>query len=466
MLNIKIISGMVSGLLCLTMLILSIEPAFAQQAGVTQDQFANLAMVVGIMWWAIMFALIFFMQAGFMLLEAGSVRSKTAAHIGAKIMMQIGLGVVIFYLVGFAIKAYGWPFTYFLSWSGTLTDGTAWSGPIANIPGDSITGFVGWANSAGSILPWTFNATPDMFIWAFFGSLVFMLTSLAIPGTVFSERMPFKGHIIFVIIYAAIIYPLFTWFIWGGLAGSPLIDPHSGLLQSINSVFTPAVDSAQGQKLIEYGMVPDITGKHFYAPFTDYAGSFIHILGGIVGLIGAWYMGPRIGKYIDGRPQAIPGHNVPLAVFGALLLAFCFLGFNGGSVIANYFNGAAGAGAGARGLYVSDFIYSDIWWVIIVTMMACAGGVLGSWFGTITLKQKPDPLVLANGMLGGLVAVCAGAGFVHPLFGALMGIVAGFQFPYTLRWVEHKLKIDDAIGTIPCHMASGLVGGIMTGIWG
>jgi Amt family ammonium transporter len=450
---------------------LSAAPAFAETAaGVTQDQFSKLSMVVGIMWWAIMFAIIFFMQAGFFLLESGSVRSKTASHVGAKIMIQIGLGVPIFFIVGFAIKAFGWPFSYILPWSGSLIDGTAFTGTVASIPapGDAITTASGWiANAGGSFLPWAFNATPDLFMWAFFGSLMFMITSLAIPGTVFSERVSLKAHILFVAAYAAIIYPVFAWLIWGGLAGSPLLDPHSPLLQAFDSWFTPAVDSARGQALLAYGMVADGSGKYFYAPFTDYAGSIgVHMLGGLTGLVGAWYVGARIGKFVNGKPRAIPGHNVPLAVLGALLLAFCWFGFNGGSVIANYFNGPAGAGAGIRGLFISDFIFSDIWWVMIVTVMAMSGGVLGSMLGSWSLKTKPDPLVIANGMLGALVAVCSGAGFIHPMFGLLIGIVAGFQFPYTLRFVEHKLKIDDAIGTIACHTASGLVGCIMAGIWG
>ncbi|WP_230742404.1 ammonium transporter [Methanooceanicella nereidis] len=455
------------GLLLFVLMVLLVQPASAgSDAGVSQEQFSMLTMLVGVIFWAIMFAIIFFMQSGFMLLEAGSVRSKTAAHIGAKVMIQIGIGIIVFFFVGFAIKGFAWPVAYILPYSATLADGSSWSGVLANLPGDAITGAVGWALSSTSALPWTFMATPDMYIWAFLGSLVFMLTSLAIPGTVFSERMTLKGHVLFVIVYAALIYPVLAWLIWGGLAGSPLIDPNSGILQTVNSIFTPAVDSELGQKLIEYGMVADATGKHFYAPLTDYAGSMIHILGGIVGLIGAWYLGPRIGKFIDGRAQAIPGHNIPLAVFGALLLAFCFFAFNGGSAIANYFSGPLGEGAGVRGLYIADYIFSDLWWVVIVTTMSMAGGVVGSMLGSSVLKLKPDPLVIANGMLAGLVAICAGTGFVHPVYGLVIGLVAGFQFPLVLRFVEETLKIDDAIGTIPCHTMSGIVGVLMAGIWG
>lgn len=455
------------GLICLLLLTLLAEPVFAEPDTVSQDQFSKLSMVVGIIWWAITFVLIFLMQAGFMLLEAGSVRSKTAAHISAKIMIQIGIGVVLFYLIGFAIKGFGWPFAYLLPASGTALDGSSYIGTVASVPGDAITGFTGWIASSASFMPWSFNPAPDLYIWAFFGSLMFMLTSLAIPGTVFSERMALRAHVIFVAVYSVIIYPVFGWLIWGGLSGSPLLDPHSGFLQTINAWFTPEVHSELGQRLLEYGMAADATGMHFYAPFTDYAGSIgVHMLGGLVGLVGAFYLGPRIGKFVDGKPRTIPGHNIPMAVLGAVLLAFSWFGFNGGSVIANYFNGAAGTGAGARGLYLADYIFSDIWWVIIVTTLSMAGGILGSLLATRVLKVKPDPLLIANGMLGALVAICSGVGFVHPLYGLLIGLAAGFQFPFTLKFVEEKLRIDDAIGTIPCHTASGLVGCIMAGIWG
>jgi Amt family ammonium transporter len=194
----------------------------------------------------------------------------------------------------------------------------------------------------------------------------------------------------------------------------------------------------------------------------------VHVLGGVVGAVGAWFVGARRGKYDrHGRPQAIPAHNVPMAVFGALLLAFCWFGFNGGSVVANYFkHPALGEGAGPRGLYLADFLFSDIWWVTVVTAMAGAGGVLGAWLVGTRIFGKPDPLVLANGLLGALVAVCAGVGYMPPWYGFLVGLLAGAQFPLTLRFVEHRLKLDDAIGTIACHACSGTLGGILAGVWG
>ena len=428
---------------------------------VSQDQFSKLSTVVAVAWWAICFALIFFMLSGFLLLEAGSVRAKNAAHIGAKVLAHTGIATFSFWLVGFAIKAFAWPLCYLLNQAGTGTR-------LAEVS-DQISGYTGWAANSTSFLPWHFSAQPDLYMVNFFGSLTFCITSMAIPGTVFSERFKFKAYLVFAFLYSGLIYPIFGFLIWGGLGGSPLLDPHSGLVMLMDRLFTPELASAAGKKLLDYGMVADAGGKHFWAPYTDYAGSTgVHALGGIVGLVGGWYVGPRLGRYKrDGSPVAIPAHNVLLTVFSALLLGFCWFGFNGGSVVANAASHPLyGKGAGARGLYLADFLFSDIWWVFGTTALAAAGGVLGALIAGYRLHKTADPLVLANGFLGGLVAVCACVGFAPPGYGLFIGLVAGFQFPYTFKWVERTLKIDDAIGTIACHLASGIIGGVLAGVYG
>jgi Amt family ammonium transporter len=428
---------------------------------VSQEQFARLSTVVAVCWWALCFAIIFFMQSGFLLLEAGSVRAKNAAHVGAKVLAHTAIATLCFWLVGFSIKAFAWPLCYVIHQRGTGT-------LLANVE-DAITGYVGWAGAAASWVPWRFNAAPDVYVSNFFGSLTFCITSTAIPGTVFSERFRFKAYLLFAALYSGIVYPIFGFLIWGGLGGSPLLDPHGWVVQAMDRLFTPEVSSALGRKLTAYGMSADATGTHFWAPYTDYAGSTgVHALGGLVGLVGGWYVGPRLGRYRrDGSPVAIPAHNVLLTVFSALLLAFCWFGFNGGSVVANAAaHPALGKAAGARGLYLADYLFSDIWWVMVTTALAGAGGTLGALIAGYRLHKAADPLVLANGLLGGLVAICSCVGFAPPGYGLLVGLIAGFQFPYTFRWVERKLRIDDAIGTIACHLASGVIGGLLAGIYG
>ncbi len=427
---------------------------------VTQDQFAHLASVVAVGFWTICFAMIFFMQAGFQLLEGGSIRAKNVAHVGAKVMTHMAIAILTFYAVGFAIKGFGWPLCY--AFGGF--DGKSLADTV-----DPITGYSGWRAAGSGFLPWSFAASPDSYGWAFFGSMVFCITSTAIPGTVFSERFSYRAYIVYAFFYTILIYPVFGWLVWGGLAGSPLLDPHGKLLMALDHWFTPSTASDLGRRLLDYGMVADGSGDHFYAPYTDYAGSTgVHMLGGLAGGVGAWYVGARRGKYDkQGRPQAIPAHDVPMAVFGALLLAFCWFGFNCGSVVANYFKSPAfGEGAGARGLYLADFMFSDVWWVSVVTAMSAAGGVLGSVVVGKAIFGKPDPLVIANGLLGALVAVCAGVGFIPPWYGFLVGLAAGAQFPFSLRFIEHRVKLDDAIGTIACHACSGAVGTLLAGLWG
>src|SRR5438128_6737545 len=190
---------------------------------VSQEQFAHLATVVAVCWWALCFAIIFFMQCGFLLLEAGSVRAKNAAHVGAKVLAHTAIATFCFWLVGFAVKAFAWPLCYVVKQAGS---GVA----LARVE-DAITGYVGWAASGAAAVPWGFTAGPDTYMTSFFGSITFCITSTAIPGTVFSERFRFKAYLLFAALYSGVVYPIFGFFIWGGLAGSPLLDPHSSVVQ-------------------------------------------------------------------------------------------------------------------------------------------------------------------------------------------------------------------------------------------
>ena len=255
----------------------------------------------------------------------------------------------------------------------------------------------GWPLAAlpnGWHLPWQFIGDGGHSI-AFYVSLMFVLVSCAIPSGCFSGRMKFSAYLLFAGLYIGIIYPIFAYILWNG-------------------------------PLARLGV-------------QDYAGSLgVHAVGGIVGLIGAYYLGKR----------KTPGqaHDVPMMGLGALLLMFCWFGFNLGSV-PSYGNIAA-----------------DLPLVAINTLTAMAGGILGSMAATWR-QDKPDAIITPNGGLAGAVAICSGAHLVHPLFALAIGLAAGAQIPYTARWIEKRLKIDDPCGVGPVHATPGLLGGLAAGLW-
>jgi len=313
------------------------------------------------LWLLSMGALIFLMQAGFFLLEGGQVRSRDVTNVMMKMTSHMGIGILVFLLFGFAIKAYAWPLA-----------------PLPN----------GWR------LPWQFVADGGHSI-TFYVSLMFALVSCAIPSGCFSGRMKFSAYLLFAALYVGVIYPVFAYILWNG-------------------------------PLARLGV-------------QDYAGSLgVHAVGGIVGLMGARFLGKR-------RAPAV-AHDVPMMGLGAMLLLFCWFGFNLGSV-PSYGNIAA-----------------DLPLVAINTLAAIAGGILGSLAAT-SLSGKPDPVITPNGALAGAVAICSGAHLVHPLFAVLIGVVAGAQIPYTARWIAKKLQLDDPCGVGPVHATPGLLGGLAAGLW-
>ena len=242
--------------------------------------------------------------------------------------------------------------------------------------------------------PWQFIGDGGHSI-AFYVSLMFALVSCAIPSGCFSGRMKFSAYLLFAALYVGVVYPLFAYILWNG-------------------------------PLARLGV-------------QDYAGSLgVHAVGGIVGLMGANYLGRR--KLIS------KAHDVPMMGFGALLLMFCWFGFNLGSV-PSYGNMAA-----------------DLPLVAINTLAAIAGGIVGSLVGT-SITGKPDPIVTPNGGLAGAVAICSGVHLVHPIYAIVIGVVAGAQIPFTARWLEKKLKLDDPCGVGPVHAIPGLMGGLAAGLW-
>src|SRR5437764_1983899 len=255
----------------------------------------------------------------------------------------------------------------------------------------------GWPLAAlpnGWRYPWQFVGDGGHSI-SFYVSLMFALVSCAIPSGCFSGRMKFSAYLLFAGLYVGVVYPVFAYILWNG-------------------------------PLARLGV-------------QDYAGSLgVHAVGGIVGLVGARFLGKRVAP--------AHAHDIPMMGLGALLLMFCWFGFNLGSV-PSY-----------------NHIATDLPLVAINTLAAIAGGILSALLAT-SATGKPDPIITPNGGLAGAVAICSGLHLVHPLFAIVIGLVAGAQIPLTARWLERKLKLDDPCGVGPVHAIPGLLGGIAAGCW-
>lgn len=314
------------------------------------------------LWLLSMGSLIFLMQAGFFLLEGGQVSSRDVSNVLMKMTGHVGIGIIVFLTLGFAIKQFGWPL---------YSMPNAWH----------------W--------PWQFVSDGGHSI-GFYVSVAFALVSCAIPSGSFSGRMKFKAYLLFAALYVGVAYPIFAYLLWNG-------------------------------PLARLGV-------------QDYAGSLgVHAVGGVMGLVGARFLGAR-----QNRSGA---HDVPMMGLGALLLMFCWFGFNLGSV-PSYGNMAA-----------------DLPLVAINTFAAIAGGIVGSLFASSRSAGKSSPIITPNGGLAGAVAICSGVHLVHPLFAVLVGVVAGIQIPYTSRWLAKRLKIDDPCDVGAVHAIPGLFGGLAAGLW-
>jgi ammonium transporter, Amt family len=248
----------------------------------------------------------------------------------------------------------------------------------------------------------------------FLFQMVFMDTTATIPTGAMAERWKTTSFIVYSFFISMIVYPIYGNWVWGG-----------GWLSQLGKI-------------------------GLGSGYVDFAGSgVVHAVGGWAALAGAMVLGARIGKYNkDGSANPIPGHNIIIAVLGTFILAFGWFGFNPGSTL-----GASGNGNLRMGL------------VAVVTMLACAGSTLSAmWYSYATLK-KWDPGYLINGFLAGLVAITAPSGFVSPLSGFIIGLIAGVLVCLSMGFVEKTLKVDDPVGAISVHGVNGFFGQIAVGIF-
>jgi len=343
-------------------------------------------------WVLVVSFLIFFMQPGFALLEAGQVRAKNAGNVVMKNMMDWALGVLVFFLVGSGVAAL----------AGTLTTGgevTSLSAAFAYI--DDPSAWTGWL----------------------FGA-VFAMTAATIVSGAVAERMKFGAYVFLAICLTAVIYPVVAGFAWGG----------DGLLSSAGFL-----------------------GQAIGAGYQDFAGAtVVHMLGGVAGLVAAYMVGPRRGRFDEnGDPHPIPGHSVVFAVVGTFILAFGWYGFNVGT------QAVLSIPADATSLADVTYNGSLLGRVALNTTLAMGIGAVGSTLVTTIKEGKPDPLFAANGLLAGLVAI-TGACVHVTWWGALViGLIGGVQTPLVYRWVVDNLNIDDVCGVFAVHGSAGAIGTIL-----
>ncbi|MBC7293589.1 MAG: ammonium transporter [Thermoleophilia bacterium] len=343
-------------------------------------------------------ALVFFMQAGFALVETGFCRSKNAVHVIMTNFVIFALGTIAYWAVGYAFQ-FGGAGTF-----STLGGTQPLDGLASVADGWGVIGHKGFFLSGKSY---------DVAILAmFFFQLVFMDTAATIPTGAMAERWKFSAFVVYGLFMAAIVYPIYGNWVWGG-----------GWL------------SALGRNLgIGHGAI-------------DFAGSgVVHAIGGFSALAGAMVLGPRIGKFgKDGKPRAILAHNIPLAIIGVIILVFGWIGFNGVSTLA-----------------ATDLRFSV---VIVNTFIASSAACLAAMFLVWKLWGKPDPSMTANGMLAGLVAITAPCAFVSPVGAFVIGVVAGLLVVGSIIFIERRLKVDDPVGAVSVHGVNGLWGLIALGLF-
>ncbi|HEV3191638.1 MAG TPA: hypothetical protein VGY54_14110, partial [Polyangiaceae bacterium] len=276
--------------------------------------------------------------------------------------------------------------------------------PDSNAPGVFKYGLLG---TKGFCL----HGIDDVSVMAlFFFMMVFMDTTATIPTGAMAERWAWKNFCLYGL-WVALPYCIYANWVWGG-----------GFL-------------AQGG-----------VNWHLGHGAVDFAGSgVVHCMGGVIALAGAIVIGPRIGKYINGKPQTIPAHHLPMAIVGCFILAFGWFGFNPGSTL---------AGTDLR-----------ISFVVVNTMLASFGGAFGAMVFLMAKGMKPDPGMMVNGMLAGLVAITAPCAFVSPWAAMVIGLISGVLVVVAV-WFFDKRGVDDPVGAISVHGVNGAWGVLSVGIFG
>lgn len=333
-------------------------------------------------WMMICTALVFFMHLGFSLLEIGLTRQKNTINILFKNIFIITIGLLLYCLVGFNLM-YPGEFNGILGFAGFGLDS-----PLTTEGGLDLAyneGYTYWTD--------------------FLFQGMFAATAATIVSGAVAERIKIGPFMIFVIFYVGLIYPIAGSWKWGG-----------GFLDQLET------------------------------PFYDFAGStLVHSVGGWAALVAVWLLGARIGKFKDGKAQAIPGHSIPLATAGVLILWLGWFGFNGGSVLS------------------ADPALTSL--TLVTTCLAAAAGGVVAFLVSTALYKNYDLTMFLNGILGGLVGITAGADQMSPTDAILIGSIAGLIIVLAVAFVD-KIKLDDPVGAIAVHLACGIWGTLAVGMFG
>ncbi|WP_088341750.1 ammonium transporter [Robiginitalea sediminis] len=335
-------------------------------------------------WMMVCTALVFFMHLGFAFLEIGLTRQKNTINILFKNIFIITVGLLMYYIGGFNLM-YPGDFNGFLGFSGfgLGTDAAGLTPEYAD------GGYTYWTD--------------------FLFQGMFAATAATIVSGAVAERIKLGPFMVFTVIYVGLIYPIVGSWQWGG------------------------------------GFLSTLGGDD--AGFYDFAGStLVHSVGGWGALVAIWLLGSRIGKFSDeGKPQAIPGHNIPLATAGVLILWLGWFGFNGGSVLS------------------ADPALTSL--VLTTTSLAAAAGGVSAFVVSTLAYKNYDLTMFLNGILGGLVGITAGADLMSPNEAVVIGLLAGAIIVGGVALID-RIRLDDPVGAVTVHLICGIWGTLAVGIFG
>ena len=333
------------------------------------------------LWMMIATFLVFIMHLGFATVETGFTQSKNTVNILFKNTIIPPIGLLTFAFWGFNL----------------MYPGDAYAGAFFGFGGFGLTLPEGGTTSA-------YN--PGYTYWTdFLFQAMFAATAATIVSGAVAERVKLNSFLIFTLLYVGIAYPMVGMWKWGG-----------GWLQTLST------------------------------PFYDFAGStIVHSVGGWAALAGIMLIGPRKGKYVDGKIRPIPGHSMPLATIGVFLLWLGWYGFNGGSVLS--------ADPGAVSL------------VFVTTTLAAAAGAIGALFTSLVIIRSNDLSMVLNGILGGLVGITAGADQMGVTDAIAIGFIAGIIVVIAVVLID-RMKIDDPVGATSVHLVCGVWGTLAVGLFG